>query len=141
LKGGFTTAIMVTGETVRNCLLSLVDNVLALLSDPLNPNNLMRLSQPFGEVGPEDIYMQVSQGLAFSIPGGVMGSMMGELCEVKATIQANMATQDMLLGNENDDWAIEFGLQVTAGLNWLKGAGQGRGEIGVWLVHCSLRPA
>ena len=138
---GVTAAIKIAGATLRECLLAMVDNVFKLLNDPLNPTNLLRVFEPLGMIGPEDIFIDYSKYMSLSIPGGVMSSMFDELVQAKASIQFNLAVVDMLDGGKETDWRIEFGLSAVVGINMLKAPAEVRSEVEAWLIQGTLRPA
>lgn len=138
---GATAAIKISGGTLRECLLAIADNVFKLLKDPLNPSNLVRLFKPLGMIGPEDIFVEYSKHISISVPGGVMSSMFSDLLQAKASVQFNLAAADMLDGETDADWRIEFGLSAVAGINILKAPAEVRSEMEAWLIHGTLRPA
>ena len=140
VEAGFTAAIKITGATLRKCLLAMVNNVLRLFDDLLNPTNLLRVFQPLGMIGPEDIYAELSEHISISAPS-VMGHLFNDLVQAKASVQFNMATADFLDGKADSDWRIEFGVSAVAGLTLMKVPVGVRSELEAWLVHATLRPA
>jgi len=142
VEGGIVASLMVTGETLRDCLLAMFDNVCALLDDPLNPSNLLRLFAPLDRVGPEDLFVQLAAYISLSVPRGFLGSGSDKLCQAEVSVSSNLALARALGGEDRDDWRIEFGVYASAGVDLLRaGHSGGRGQVGVWLMQCTLRPA
>jgi len=139
-EGGFIAALKVTGATLRECLLAMVDNILRLFEDLLNPTNLLRVFQPLGMIGPEDIYVELSEYISISVPS-VMGDMFNDLVRAKASVQFNLAAADFLDRRADSGWRIEFGLSAAVGLTIMKVPAGVRSELEAWLVHATLRPA
>lgn len=140
VEAGFTAAIKVTGATLRECLLAMVNNVLCLFDDLLNPTNLMRVFQPLGMIGPEDIYVEFSQYMSISAPS-VMDHLFNDLVQAKASVQFNLEAADFLDRKADSNWRIEFGLSAVIGLTLLKVPAGVRSEVEAWLIHATLRPA
>lgn len=139
VEGGICASVIVTGSTVRQCLLAMVDRVHALLSDPLNPTNVQRLLDPFGYVSPEDLNVQLAGYTSISVPGRFITMMDAQLCQAEVLIRANVASLELLDGVDRGRWRVEFGALVSSGLTSPGNTGASlRAGADVWLMRCSL---